>query len=198
MSNNNVGRNGKHLYTKEEQAFILKKIKYYMNHNCYLDMDRIKKEFNEKFDYVPSTAYIRKIKYQYNLKTTNNLGLKHTKPRKSSYPIGVEIYDKNKDQWFVKVANNKLTIKGGNRANGNYITKEKYIYEKILGIKIPDGYCVIHKDGNKSNFEHDNLEMVSLSTFSKLNYHRLYNKDNITMAVIELWELEKDIKEVVQ
>lgn len=54
--------------------------------------------------------------------------------------------------------------------------KHRYLYEKTYG-KIPKGYKVIFKDGNKNNITIDNLALVSNEQMLILNQHSLIFED---------------------
>lgn len=55
---------------------------------------------------------------------------------------------------LIKVQDGKL--------NRNWMPKHRYLYEQEYG-KIPEGYKLIFADGNKLNFDLDNLVLVSYS-----------------------------------
>jgi hypothetical protein len=54
--------------------------------------------------------------------------------------------------------------------------KHRYLYEQAHG-KIPKGYNVIFADGDKYNFELDNLILVSNAELAIANYNHLLKKD---------------------
>lgn len=54
--------------------------------------------------------------------------------------------------------------------------KHRYLYEKTYG-KIPKGYKVIFKDGNKDNVTLENLALVSNAQMLILNHHNLIFED---------------------
>ena len=56
--------------------------------------------------------------------------------------------------------------------NKNWILKHRYIYEKYYG-SIPKGYKVIFLDGNRKNFEIDNLKAISSHEELIMNEHNL-------------------------
>ena len=79
-------------------------------------------------------------------------------------------YSKGDDigYWNVKVCDGK-----GHR---NWVPKHRLIYEKEYG-PIPDGYKVIFADGNRENFDIDNLVLVSSSEELILNRRKLLTDD---------------------
>ena len=79
-------------------------------------------------------------------------------------------YSKGDDigYWNVKVCDGK--------GNKNWVPKHRLIYEKEHG-PIPDGCKVIFADGNRENFDIDNLVLVSSSEELILNQKRLLTND---------------------
>lgn len=66
------------------------------------------------------------------------------------------------------------------RGNKNWIPKQQYIYEQHYG-KIPAGHKVIFADGNRFNFDIENLILVSNSEELIMNQHNLrYNDKDLT------------------
>lgn len=58
----------------------------------------------------------------------------------------------------------------------NYQLKHRYIYEKHNG-KIPNGYNVIFLDGNRRNFDINNLKLVSKSEDLIMNNNNFFTND---------------------
>lgn len=50
-----------------------------------------------------------------------------------------------------------------------YVGNARYVYEQYHKVKIPKGYVIIHKDGDKYNDSIENLEMISLGENLKRN-----------------------------
>lgn len=85
-------------------------------------------------------------------------------------PIGSERIDKKQGYILIKIAD-----------PGKWVAKHKFLYEKTYG-KIPKGKMVTFKDGNKLNFDLDNLICISRA-------------ENVVM---NRWNLRGDIKEVTE
>lgn len=80
-------------------------------------------------------------------------------------PVGTERLDAKDHYVYIKIANpNKWQL------------KHRYLYEKEYG-KIPEGYNLIFADGDKYNFDLDNLILVSNSELSIMNNKGLYKRD---------------------
>lgn len=90
-------------------------------------------------------------------------------PRNSA-PIGTEKEAKN-GYIYVKVND----IRGAKK-NANWVQKQRLIYEKHFG-PVPKGHIVISKDGNRKNFDPDNLMLVSKAELLYLNMHGMIDSN---------------------
>lgn len=79
-----------------------------------------------------------------------------------THPIGTEVIN---SQGYVLIKNDER----------KWIRKQRLIYEQAHG-KIPEGYRVIFADGDKYNFNLDNLVLVSNTELSQLNVRKLIFK----------------------
>ena len=79
--------------------------------------------------------------------------------------------------------------------------KQRVIWKEIYG-EIPNKHIIIFADGDKSNFDVDNLICVSRNELRQLNLHKLKKDDaeltktglNIAKIMIKLAELRKEKK----
>lgn len=82
----------------------------------------------------------------------------------------------------------------------NWVRKSRYVYEKYIG-KIPKGQVIVFKDGNKRNFDLDNLMLADKKMLAQLSAlitdDRELNETIILNAKlkIKLRELENDNNE---
>ena len=83
-------------------------------------------------------------------------------------PIGSERIDKRDGSILVKVKDGQL--------QKNWMSKSRYIYEQAHG-KIPAGHKVIFADGDHSNFDLDNLILVSNAEELIMNQIKLISKE---------------------
>ena len=83
-------------------------------------------------------------------------------------PIGSERLDKRDGSILVKVKDGQL--------QKNWMSKSRYIYEQAHG-KIPAGHKVIFADGDHSNFDLDNLILVSNAEELIMNQRKLISKE---------------------
>ena len=58
--------------------------------------------------------------------------------------------------------------------NDNYELKHRVVWEKLNG-KIPKGHIIAFKDGNKKNFDIDNLDCIPRTVNARMNKAGLYN-----------------------
>jgi len=77
-----------------------------------------------------------------------------------------------------------------------YKAKHVHIWEQIHG-PVPDGHAVIFKDGDKLNFDPDNLALVSRSELLRLNKHGYKDApEEIKPSILALARLEVKTFEV--
>lgn len=117
----------------------------------------------------------------------NNIHHKDYNPHKAhthnSLPLLSE-YIKPDGMTLIKVSKNKWEY------------KQRYIYEQYHNIILPTNIMVIFLDGNKNNFDINNLRAVSTPTYNTArNKHLLTNDINISNAALDLAELYQEIKE---
>ena len=182
-----------HKWTKEEIEY-LKEITPGHHHKEILDL------MNEKFEYQFGLKQVAGAIKRYNLKTGFtghfkkgsepwNKGTKGlSKPNKTSFkkgnipmcllPVGTERVYKGEGYVKVKVAEpNKWEL------------KHKLIYEKYYG-KVEEGDAIIFLDGNKTNFNIDNLYKVSRHQLLLMNKNKLiYENAELTKLGVEVTSL---------
>lgn len=79
-------------------------------------------------------------------------------------PVGSEYVGKD-GYILVKVA--EYPEKPGSK--DNWVLKQKHIWEKFNNKKVPRGYVVMFKDGNKRNFSPENLYAAPRSVMQRMN-----------------------------
>ena len=71
----------------------------------------------------------------------------------------------------------------------NWMPYQKYIYEQRYG-KVPDGCMVVFLDGNKNNFDIENLYCISRKINCVMNKKRWFSENrDLTLAAIKWCEL---------
>ena len=141
---------------------------------------------NEKFDYEFSSQQIESALRRYNLKTGNtgqfkkykepwNKGFKgYMGANKTSFKKG------NIPPNYKSVGSERVTRDGYTEVKikdpNKWELKHRHIYKKHYG-EIPSGYNVIFADKNISNFDIDNLILVSKAEMLMLNREKLIFED---------------------
>ena len=62
------------------------------------------------------------------------------------------------------------------KVNGKFVEKHRYIWQQHNG-EIPAGHIVIFADGNKRNFDLDNLVLISRRTSLAMSNNKLFTND---------------------
>lgn len=101
-------------------------------------------------------------------------------------PIGSERYHNASGYVYIKIAEPAV-----------WITKQAFMWQKYHGRNIPKGFLVIFLDNNKSNFDIDNLELITRGENSVLNSRKMrYDNAALTKTALNLIRLENKVKEV--
>ena len=107
----------------------------------------------------------------------------------NTLPVGTELELSDGYTW-VKIAEIDHAKK-----NINWRQKHRLIWEQNNG-PVPDGCRIIFKDGDKQNFDINNLSCVSLAELARLNqYHMISDDPEITEAGINFVKLQGMIQE---
>jgi hypothetical protein len=168
-----------HRWTNEEKEYLASIVKG----KTYKELLAL---MNEKFDYEFSSQQIESALRRYNLKTGNtgqfkkyqepwNKGLKgYIGANKTSFKKGTipPNYKPVGTERFAKDGYIEVKVKDPNV----WELKHRYIYKKHHG-EIPNGYNVIFADKNISNFDIDNLILVSKAEMLILNKNKLIFED---------------------
>lgn len=123
--------------------------------------------------------------------------------------VSPETYEKMKRTFFKKgsipprlrpVGSERISVEGyvEVKVDGhkNWKSKQRLIWEKENG-KIPSGHVVIFADGNKQNFEIDNLICVSRAVLCQMNKNGLVHKNaDLTKAGVAITRLSMKIKDI--
>ena len=168
-----------HRWTDEEKEYLASIVKG----KTYKELLAL---MNEKFEYEFSSQQIESALRRYNLKTGNtgqfkkyqepwNKGLKgYMGANKTSFKKGTipPNYKPVGTERFAKDGYIEVKVKDPNV----WELKHRYIYKKHHG-EIPNGYNVIFADKNISNFDIDNLILVSKAEMLILNKNKLIFED---------------------
>ena len=149
-------------YRPEEIQFVKKNIRG----RSYAEMTRL---FNERFGLGITLKQMETLMYKHKLHngmgTMNgyppvNKGKTHPSWRGNYRPVGSEREEMG--YIVVKISSRK------NAGNRNWQRKQVAIWEEAYG-KVPKGHAVIFADGNKRNFDLDNLMLVSQKELGVMN-----------------------------
>ena len=168
-----------HKWTDEEKEYLALIVKG----STYKE---ITKKMNDKFEYNFSEEQVKGMMYRNKL-TTGTGG--YFKKGSTPWNKGLKGYMGANKTSFKKgtIPLNKVPIGTESITKGGYIKvkvgepnkwklKQRYIYEQHYG-EIPNNYNIIFADGNKMNFDIDNLIAVSKSEMLILNNNNLRFED---------------------
>ena len=160
----------RHLWSKEEREYL----KEICNGHTYKEIIEL---FKIKFNVTLNRSQVKHKLTDLKLFTnTRNFKKGHKINEK---PIGSEVFrlGRGYNCWFIKVDEK------------NWVKKHHYIYEKTYG-KIPKGHTLIFADGNKDNFEIDNLICLSMKEFLFMSGRNMfYNNKEYTYTSVNLARL---------
>ena len=180
-----------HKYSKEEDQFLIDNVKG-------ITLKELTQRFNKKFNINLKESSIQNRKSKLKIKSGITGGqfvkgqIPFNKDKKWSEYMSKEGQNNSRKTTFKKgnIPTNTKTIgseridkdgyilikiQDGNRKD-NWIQKHRYIYEQEYG-KIPKGYKLIFADGNKRNFNLDNLVLVSNAEQLIMNRNKLFKQD---------------------
>lgn len=184
-------------YTDEMKQFILDNYKGRYNQEL-ADL------FNQKFNTNITSRTIKS--YKANNKLNSGLTGKFRKgqtPHNKGKKMPKEVYEKVKHTMFAKgnVPPNHRPVGSERISKDGYIEvkvaepnkwrlKQRVVYEEAKG-KIPEGCTIIFLDGNKRNFDIDNLRCITRSELLYLNCNGLNNSNEITETGILMARLDR-------
>lgn len=160
--------------------------------------------FNQKFNTNITSRTIKS--YKANNKLNSGLTGKFRKgqtPHNKGKKMPKEVYEKVKHTMFAKgnVPPNHRPVGSERISKDEYIEvkvaepnkwrlKQRVVYEETKG-KIPEGCSIIFLDGNKRNFDIDNLRCITRSELLYLNCNGLNNSNEITETGILMARLDR-------
>ena len=182
-----VGHKHNKKYKEEHIEFIRKNVKG-------ITLKELTERFNKEFNLNATEDAISNLKTKYKLSSgiVGGQFQKGSIPHNKGKKMPRHVYEKASPTMFKKgnIPSNRkelyservekdgyiyIKIKDGNK-NRNWIPKQRYIYEKEHG-KIPDNHKVIFADGDITNFDINNLILVSNAELLIMNRNNLYKSD---------------------
>lgn len=171
------------MFSDEEVKWVIE------NYNSKKSNSELSQEFYKKFGKKINKHTLKTISNKSGvIKDRENYAFENG-ISKTRLPIGTEkifngfIYIKISDK---KGSKHKSTY------HENWVAKHRYIWEKVNG-KIPDGYIICFKDGNRLNCDISNLYLATNSESSILRINNVYGYEEYTDAYLEILRLEKEL-----
>lgn len=118
---------------------------------------------------VPPNKGIKGISYPGSVATQFKPGTRQGNAAQNYKPIGSERLTKD---GYVQV---KMTETG--YPPRDWVGKQIIIWERLNGIKLPANHMVIFRDGDRLNFDYDNLELLSRAQNMKRNSFHNYGPE---------------------
>lgn len=139
---------------------------------------KLAEEFSLYFEPIGQTQLRRMMK---------KYGIKNPRKEPSMLPVGTERYSKYYDCIIVKVEEISVAgLKDKNLRNKQWKLKQNLIWEQTNNRELPPKWVVIFLDGDRTNYDPDNLYAVPLQiagTIEKMKMHS-ENKDVYKTALI--------------
>lgn len=142
--------------------------------------------FEEKFNKNITKNQVYAFKRKHNIKSGIDCKFKKGVIQYKYKPVGTETitYEKGRKIVYVKVDEN------------NWERKHKYIYEKHNG-KVPKDSVIIFLDGNRNNFDIDNLALITRHESNIMAGERIYFKSKeLNKVAIDIAKLKSKAKQL--
>jgi hypothetical protein len=146
----------RHRYTAEELRFLERHIAG----RRYAELAEM---FNQRFGLDLTVRQISS--------TAGNHGLYNGMP--SGPPCGIKAFNRRAEGYELITAKGDVLVKTGGNA---WVRKSRLVWEKAQG-PIPKGHRVIFADGNKQNFDLDNLLLATPREIGVMNMYGLMSGD---------------------
>ena len=185
-------------------------VEFMMNFIPGHEESEIRSEFLEKFGIELSESQIGNFKHKYHVKSGTHGGRfkKGQKAHNKGKKVSAETYRKVKPTMFKKgnIPHNHREIGSTRIDTDGYIMikiaepnkwqlLQRYVWEKENGRKLLKNECVIFLDGNKENFNPDNLMAIKRSELVRINQnHRVTNNKDLTKAGVYIEIIKERIR----
>lgn len=163
-------------YTKNQICHRLHKFGIKNNRNTKFKKGHVSWNKGMSYETERPELYIKKVN---ELKRHNFYENTNFIPR----PLGTEV-KKSNGRVYVKVGNKKWKL------------KQRYLYEQAHNVKLRKDELIIFLDGNKDNFDIDNLLKVNTAVMFRVAQAHGYTTDQmLTRAYVYIAEIKQAIKE---
>ena len=171
--------------------------------------DEIRKAFKGKYGHTLTEGQIGNFKNTYGVKSGTHGGqfIKGQSPPNKGMKMSKETYEKLKHTFFPKghmpknhrsVGSERINIDGYTEIKvkepNRWKLKQRVIYEELHGVKLKKNEVVIFLDGDRQNFNGDNLHKMSRAALVRYNQDHLYtNNREISQAAAYIAEIKENI-----
>ena len=194
----------RHVWTKEELEFLRDVYPYYEN-------KEISKMVKDKFGFEVSARNLLNVshKHKFPKKAIPNTGCyrKGDVPWNKGKGMSEEVKEKVKKTWFKKgeipknhrpVGSTRITVDGYTEIKiaepNRWALYHRHLYEEEHGEKLKKNEAVIFADGDKTNFDIDNLVKVSRANLLYLNNNDLiFDDPDLTKAGVNVSKVAEKI-----
>lgn len=199
----------RHKWTEEEVEFIREIYPYHEN-------KEISKMVKDKFGFDVSARNLLNVRHKHKFpkKAIPNSGCyrKGDVPWNKGKGMSEEVKEKVKKTWFKKgntpinhrpLGSTRITVDGYTEIKiaepNRWALYHRYLYEKAHGVKLAKNEAVIFADGDKTNFDIDNLVKVSRANLLYLNNNDLIFDDpeltkagvNVSKVAVKIFDLKR-------
>lgn len=194
----------RHIWTEEELEFLREVYPYYPN-------KEIAEMLKDKFGFEVTDKQLANARKNNDLpkKVIPNSGCyrKGDVPWNKGKGMSEEVKEKVKGTWFKKgnvptnhrsVGSTRLTKDGYKEIKvaepNRWELYHRYLYEKAHGVELAKNEAVIFADGDKSNFDTDNLVKVNRTNLLYLNNNNLiFDNPELTKAGVNVSKVAEKI-----
>lgn len=196
-----------HKWTEEEVEFIRGIYPYYPN-------KVVAKMVTDKFGFEISASNLTNIKLKYGIpdKMIPNSGIfqKGQVPWNKGKKMPDETKEKVKKTWFKKgmipknhkpIGSTRITVDGYKEIKiaepNEWQLYARYLWEKEHGEKLTPNDVIIYADGDKENFDIDNLVKINRANLIHLNRNNLiFNEPELTKAGVNVSKIVEKINKL--
>lgn len=142
--------------------------------------------FSERFCQPTGQTVIRRLMARSGIET------QHDK-RNNPAPAGAERWSEYYQCMMVKVKCVSVAGMGSDRKerdrvrNSQWVLKQNLIWEMKTGMKLPWRYVVVFLDGNRRNYDSDNLYAVPLNVAGTIEKMRMHSEDAEIYKTALIW-----------
>lgn len=140
--------------------------------------------YRERYSAPLSQTHLRRVMQEY--------GLKPGKKQNVAIPVGTEKYSEYYDCIFVKT-HHCDTRKIKDKKKRDYLRnlqwemKQNVVWEKTMGCKLPKGWVVIFLDGNRMNYDQNNLYAVPIHVAGTIEKMKMHSENATIYKTALMW-----------